>query len=62
MRLRAWLYWVTSPRIQLRITNLLLSLIVITLLVRWVTGADWALAAFVGITIPTFAVVYLAMR
>ena len=60
MRLRALLYWVTSPRIQLSITTLLLAQIVITLLVRWATGANWALAAFVGITIPTFVVVYLA--
>jgi hypothetical protein len=62
MRLRTWLDRVTSPRIQLRITTLLLTLIVITLLFRWVTGANWALAALVGITVPTFAVAYLAVR
>jgi hypothetical protein len=62
MRLRTCLDRATSPRIQLRITTLLLALIVITLLFRWVTGANWALAALVGVTIPIFVVAHLAVR
>jgi hypothetical protein len=62
MRLRTWLDRATSPRIQLRITTLLLALIVIALLVRWVTGANGALATLVGVTIPTFVVAHLAVR
>ena len=62
MRLRTCLDRVTSPRIQLRITTLLLGLIVITLLFRWATGVNWALAAPVGVTIPTFVVARLAVR